>query len=85
MRCPSCGGHPFHLVTTVDGKQLYQCRTGMTVAGRLDPYTHQRTITGIIPCGLVCDNRGRKVSGKYVYLTNGKPEALTVQGGLILL
>lgn len=90
MRCQSDGGYLTHLVTTVDGSQLYQCRTGMTVNGIPDPdHPGERNIIGIRQCGLVHDNRGKIASGKYVYCTfhgdKAVPEAMTVKEGIIQL
>lgn len=88
MRCKSCGGHLHHLVTTVDGKQLRQCRTGLTVSGASDPRNPaDRNIIGIRTCGLVHNDRGSLVSGKYVYYAYHKdtrvPEAITIREGII--
>ncbi len=85
MKCPACGGKPQHLVTTKNGKLLLQCRTGLTVMRQPSRDDPKRIVTGIVTCDTVCDNRGSKVSGKYVYMTEGEPEALTVRDGRIIL
>ena len=88
MRCKSCGGHLSHLVTTVNGRRLYQCQTGMTVNGATDSDNPtERNILGIRQCGLVYDDRSLLSSGKYVYYSyhgdNKVPEAITTINGRI--
>lgn len=88
MRCLSCGGQLHHLVTTVDDRQLLQCKTGLTTMLNPDYQRHpKRVVTGIIQCGLVYDDRGNKADGKFVYYAyygeKKIPEALTVQNGII--
>lgn len=85
MRCSKCGGLLHHLVTTVGGESLYQCRTGLTQS--IFNRNNNRVVTGITPCELVHNNQGRLASGKYVYYTyHGDkllPEAITLREGMI--
>ena len=75
MRCPKCGGTPQHYLTTINGKRLFQCTTGLTELQRGKDGIERGTI---YPCNTICDEGGNSVSGFFAYRTGGNMQTLKI-------
>ena len=83
-RCPDCGGVANHLITDINGKNLYQCSTGLTAfevdTDELTGHKFMSRRSRIVQCGTVMDGKRKRAEGTYAYpitFTNDKGDVKT--------